>query len=76
MKLLLAFPEWRALAEPVVHARATHESERREPEDGTGAHLFLLFVAAVARAVVQSTSERRRASKLYSRAPAERMVLS
>ena len=40
MKLLLAFPERRAVPEPVVHARATHEAERREPEDGAGAHLY------------------------------------
>ena len=62
MKLLLAFPKRRAVPEPVVHARAAHEAQRREPEDGAGAHLFLLFVAAVARAVERSTSERRRAS--------------
>ena len=55
VKLLLAFPEWRTLAEPVVHARATHESERREPEDRAGTHIFFAFCAAVARAVEQST---------------------
>ena len=55
MKLLLAFPERRAVPEPVVHARAAHEAQRREAEDGAGAHLFFAFVAAVARAVEQST---------------------
>ena len=41
MKLLLAFPERRAVPEPVVHARATHEAQRREAEDGAGTHLIL-----------------------------------
>ena len=50
VKLLLAFPEWRTLAEPVVHARATHESERREPEDRAGTHLYYSCVLAVEQA--------------------------
>ena len=45
MELLLALPERRAVAEPVVHARAAHESERRQAEDGAGTHL-LFFVTS------------------------------
>ena len=56
MKLLLAFPEWRTLAEPVVHARATHESERREAEDGAGAHL-VFFVTVVCRRTARRASK-------------------
>ena len=56
MELLLALPERRAVAEPVVHARATHEAQRREAEDGAGAHLFFFvtssFVAAVCRRTI------------------------
>ena len=33
MKLLLALPQWGAVAEPVVHARATDQPKRRETED-------------------------------------------
>ena len=66
VKLLLAFQSGGSPSRSSMLVRLT---TRASIEDGAGAHLFLLFVAAVARAVVQSTWERRRASKLYREHP-------
>jgi hypothetical protein len=75
VKLLLAFPQRRAVPEPVVHARAAHEAQRREPEDGAGTHLilplWLLSRVRLSRALGAPESKR-----LYPRAPAERMLFA
>ena len=76
MKLLLAFPERRAVPEPVVHARAAHEAQRREAEDGAGTHLILLFVAAVARSCRAPRSAAEQASCIASTRRTDGRVIS